>query len=128
MKKIISVAALALSISVIMNAQPTGNNRRMNQENTHQREQKSVRVNTGAEQHGSAVSTAAKETPSGPGKGEIVSTQAKSQGEAKKAGKQLNKESEIQRSKERKGAMNAADTAGKQRIKNSMRPGVQGKK
>lgn len=58
------------------------------QDNTKMRTRKQERINdrNEAASHGENVSTLAKETESGPGKGEIVSEAAKTQGEAQKMG------------------------------------------
>ena len=63
MKKVITLIAVALTFSLSMTAQEI----------------------VIPDQHGSTVSTVARETTSGPGKGEVVSTQAKTQGEVASA-------------------------------------------
>jgi hypothetical protein len=87
--------------------------------------------------HGQVVSQIAKETPSGPGKGEVVSGTARSKSEAKKAAKaeekKAKKEKKVKAPKERpihengaiqKGPRNTRpDAAGKEAGKGGAKPG-----
>lgn len=84
--------ALALAISTSMIAQTSKTEQNQDQKSVRIKEPKMAQENVKLDQHGTSVSTVAKETISEPGKGEVVSTQAKTQGEAKRTEKQIKKE------------------------------------
>lgn len=97
MKKEILTAALSLAISISVAAQENSQVQRQNKERTEKKEQtQNQEANKSAEQ-GQTVSTVARETPSGPGKGDVVSSQAKQKGESKKAEKQAIRETKKQK-------------------------------
>jgi hypothetical protein len=90
MKKLIFMTFLSMAVMLSISAQENSNNQI--QEKTKTGEQAKTQPAT----HGQTVSTVAKETPSGPGKGQTVSAEAKTNGVAEKAENQQNKEAKDQ--------------------------------
>jgi len=136
MKKIALFSIVAIFCSLGLSGQELKNEQKEKQI----KEKKEIRNEKPATQ-GQVVSTVAKETPSGKGKGEVVSTAAGSKNEAKKAvntnDKKAKKGKKAKATRERPVDENAEiqkgprgtrpDTAGKGVVKGSARPG-KGKK
>ncbi len=91
MKRLVILIVVAFIASLTLSAQQVTGTQKQKEKQT--KEQTRVQKEK-QDNHGQTVSTVAKETPSGPGKGQVVSQTAKSNKEAKKV-KKVNKEKKL---------------------------------
>ncbi len=85
MKKLVLLTIAAFVASITLSAQEVSEPQKKQKE-VQKKEQTQLQKGK-QDTHGQTVSTVAKETESGPGKGQVVSQTAKTNGEMKKAGK-----------------------------------------
>ncbi len=114
MKKLVLLTIAAFVASITLSAQEVTEAQKKQKEEQ-KKEQKKEQTQVQKEKqdtHGQTVSTVAKETESGPGKGQVVSQTAKTNGEMKKAGKADKENKGKAKGKAKEGEKNKAKGTG----------------